>query len=56
MFSFHMLTIKNKGLTIGNSTNFWRKSWESYRLKSPKSAMGKKKKHMMSKDSDAYSA
>lgn len=42
-FSFHMLTIKNKMLTIGNSTNFWRNSWESYRLKSPKSAVVKKR-------------
>lgn len=30
-------------LTIGNSANFWRKSCESYRLKSPKSAVRGKK-------------
>lgn len=36
-------SIKNRMLTIGNSANFWRNSWESQRLKSPKSAVGGKK-------------
>lgn len=44
LVSSHILK-KNKkqkeGLTIGKRTNFCRKSWESYRLKSPKSAANK---------------
>lgn len=35
--------LKPERLTIGKRTNFWRKSWESYRLKSPKSAMYEKR-------------
>lgn len=35
---------QKEGLTIGKRTNFCRKSWESYRLKSPKSAANKRER------------
>lgn len=42
---FNFISFVDGGmLTIGNKTNFWRNSWESYLLRSPNSAGDQKKK------------